>query len=134
MVAALVHSTQIPEPGDRIEEMKKQNINLIKKLKKEMADRDSDSIKPLRQLLPFSKHVTEIVVCQSNTLIIDSKGNKVASLEFVDKKQVCDTTYEQCVLCLLNSLILRMFICMNHFVIIGFESMGKTTGQFLGTT
>lgn len=34
MVTALVHSTQIAEPGDRIEEMKRQNMNLIKKLKK----------------------------------------------------------------------------------------------------
>jgi hypothetical protein len=34
MITALVHSTQIAEPGDRIEEMKRQNMNLIKKLKK----------------------------------------------------------------------------------------------------
>jgi hypothetical protein len=34
MVTALIHSTQIAEPGDRIEEMKRQNMNLIKKLKK----------------------------------------------------------------------------------------------------
>lgn len=34
MVTALVHSTQIAEPGDRVEEMKKQNMNLVKKLKK----------------------------------------------------------------------------------------------------
>ncbi|ODN03528.1 Mediator of RNA polymerase II transcription subunit 12-like protein, partial [Orchesella cincta] len=86
MITALVHSTQIAEPGDRVEEMKRQNMNLVKKLKKELADRDSTSIKPLRQLLPFSKVQTDVLVTQATSMIIDSKGNRVPSFEFVDKK------------------------------------------------
>lgn len=52
----------------------------------EVADKDSDSIKPLRQLLPFSKVQAEIVVTQATSIIVDSKGNRVQSFEFVDKK------------------------------------------------
>jgi len=88
MVTALVHSTQVTEAGDRVEEVRKQNLNLIKKLKKELTDRDSDSIKPLRQLLPFSRVFAEIIVTQSTSTIVDSKGNRVQSFEYVDKKPV----------------------------------------------
>ncbi|CAG7719777.1 unnamed protein product [Allacma fusca] len=84
MVTALVHSTN--DSSDRVEDNRKQNLNLIKKLKKELTDRNSESIKPLRQLLPFSKVQSEVVVTQPTSTVVDSKGNRVQSFEFVDKK------------------------------------------------
>jgi mediator of RNA polymerase II transcription subunit 12 len=90
MVTELVHPTQVTESGERVEDSRRQNVNLIKKLKKELTDRNSDSMKPLRQLLPlpFSKVQAEIIVTQPTSTIIDSKGNRVQSFEFVDKKPV----------------------------------------------
>lgn len=55
----------------------------------ELSDKDSESIKPLRQLLPFSKVQVDIIVTTATSMIIDSKGNRVQSFEFVDKKPVC---------------------------------------------
>jgi mediator of RNA polymerase II transcription subunit 12 len=51
-----------------------------------LADKDTDSVKPLRQLLPFSKVQVDIIVTTATSMIIDSKGNRVQSFEFVDKK------------------------------------------------
>ena len=85
MVTELV---QPAESGERVDESRRQN--LIKKLKKELTDRNSTSMKPLRQLLPLpcSKVQAEIIVTQPTSTIIDSKGNRVQSFEFVDKKPV----------------------------------------------
>ena len=90
MVTELVHPTPLSDTGDRIEDARKQNQPLIKKLKKELTDRNSNSMKSLRQLLPLpsSKVQAEIIVTQPTSTIIDSKGNRVQSFEFVDKKPV----------------------------------------------
>jgi len=98
MLTALIHSTLIidREAGgsDRTEENKRHYLGLVKKLKKEIGDKQSPSIKYLRQLLPFPKQFEEVIVTEQFGLIPDTKGNKVRGFN-CDKKQGLQVSEKQ---------------------------------------
>ena len=79
MLATLLHSTQVLDAqSERGEDGKKYYQNLIKKLKKELAERKtSPSIQLLKQLLPVPKQSQEFVTCDAYGTSTD---NKVGSL------------------------------------------------------
>jgi CTP synthase (UTP-ammonia lyase) len=54
----------------------------------ELGDRYSSSIQHVRQLLPLLKVTAEVVVCQPMGCLTDTKGNKIAGFDSIDKKQV----------------------------------------------
>ncbi|NXC41533.1 MD12L protein, partial [Penelope pileata] len=69
------------------EENKRAYMNLVKKLKKELGDKRSESIDRVRQLLPLPKQTCEIITCEPMGSLIDTKGNKIAGFDSIDKKQ-----------------------------------------------
>ena len=58
----------------------------VKKLKKEIGEKNSASIHYLRQLLPFPKMMCEVIVTEPFGTVADAKGNKAKGLHS-DKKQ-----------------------------------------------
>ena len=92
MINILIHSTLITDRessgnSERSEERSGKHYNyhvLIKKLKKEIGDKTSPSLKHLRQLLPIPKLMTEVIVTEPFGLI-NEKGTKVKGLN-CDKK------------------------------------------------
>lgn len=88
MLATLVHSTLVLSDSEK-DENKKHYQNLMKKLKKELGDRNSASIQHVRQLLPLLKINSEIIACEPAGCLTDTKGNKIAGFDSIDKKQVC---------------------------------------------
>lgn len=60
-------------------------LNLMKKLKKEVGDRQVPSLQHIRQLLPMTRSVTEIIAVEPIGSLTDSKGNKI-SFDSIDKK------------------------------------------------
>lgn len=79
MLATLIHSTLLTDTQSDRDENKKSYTTLMKKLKKEIGDKNNTSIKIIRQLLPLYKQITEVISCEYNT---DVKGNK----SDIDKK------------------------------------------------
>ncbi|XP_068810803.1 mediator of RNA polymerase II transcription subunit 12-like protein isoform X14 [Struthio camelus] len=69
------------------EENKRAYMNLVKKLKKELGDKRSESIDKVRQLLPLPKQTCDIITCEPMGSLIDTKGNKIAGFDSIDKKQ-----------------------------------------------
>ncbi|KAJ6669387.1 hypothetical protein lerEdw1_008196, partial [Lerista edwardsae] len=69
------------------EENKRAYMNLVKKLKKELGDKCSESIDKVRQLLPLPKQMCDIIACEPMGSLIDTKGNKIAGFDSIDKKQ-----------------------------------------------
>ncbi|NXD14568.1 MD12L protein, partial [Nothocercus nigrocapillus] len=69
------------------EENKRAYMNLVKKLKKELGDKHSESIDRVRQLLPLPKQTCDIITCEPTGSLIDTKGNKIAGFDSIDKKQ-----------------------------------------------
>lgn len=88
MLATLVHSTLVSDSQSEKDENKKHYQNLMKKLKKELGDRNSPSIQHVRQLLPLLKQNSEIIACEPVGLLTDTKGNKITGFDSIDKKQV----------------------------------------------
>lgn len=88
MLATLIHSTLISDSQSERDENKKSYVNLIKKLKKELGDKTNASIKYVRQLLPLSKQITEVIACESAGCLTDTKGNKISGFDSIDKKPV----------------------------------------------
>jgi mediator of RNA polymerase II transcription subunit 12 len=90
MLATLIHSTLVNDrtETDRNEESRKHTAyhTLVKKLKKEVGENNSVSIRYLRQLLPFPKITLEAIVAEPFGTVSDGKGNKVKGFN-VDKKQ-----------------------------------------------
>lgn len=58
MLTTLVHSTLVSDGQSERDE--KFYSNLMKKLKKEIGEKNNASIKVIRQLLPLYKHQTEV--------------------------------------------------------------------------
>jgi mediator of RNA polymerase II transcription subunit 12 len=88
MLAALVHSTLVDSGTDAREDSRKQHQNLMKKLRKEVNyDRVDISMSAVRQLLPPGKQNCEIITCEPMGSLIDTKGNKIAGFDSIDKKQ-----------------------------------------------
>ncbi|XP_009072261.1 PREDICTED: mediator of RNA polymerase II transcription subunit 12-like protein [Acanthisitta chloris] len=77
------------------EENKRAYMNLVKKLKKELGDKRSESIDKVRQLLPLPKLTCDIVACEPMGSLIDTKGNKIAGFDSIDKKQGLQVSTKQ---------------------------------------
>ncbi|CAB0013481.1 unnamed protein product [Nesidiocoris tenuis] len=78
MLATLIHSTLVSDSqSEKCEENRKHYQNLMKKLKKEVGERNSPSIHFVRQLLPLPKRQTEVIACGQMGLLTDMKGNKI---------------------------------------------------------
>lgn len=58
-------------------------------LQKELADKNSKAVLMVWQLLPFPKQGCEVITCEAMGSLIDTKGNKIAGFDSIDKKQVC---------------------------------------------
>lgn len=94
MLATLIHSTLVSDSQSEKDENKKHYQNLMKKLKKELGDRNSQSIQFVRQLLPLQKLTIEVIACEPVGSLTDTKGNKITGFDSIDKKQglqVCDS-------------------------------------------
>ncbi|XP_065496636.1 mediator of RNA polymerase II transcription subunit 12-like protein [Caloenas nicobarica] len=77
------------------EENKRAYMNLVKKLKKELGDKHSESIDGVRQLLPLPKLTCDIITCEPMGSLIDTKGNKIAGFDSIDKKQGLQVSTKQ---------------------------------------
>lgn len=93
MLATLVHSTLVSDSQIEKDENKKHYQNLMKKLRKELGDRSNPSAQHVRQLLPMAKVTSEIIACEQIGCLTDTKGNKIAGFDSIDKKQVCFYNY-----------------------------------------
>ena len=64
MITALIHSTLVIDRevggSDRVEENHRHYLSLVRRIKKEIGDKQSQSMKYLRQLLPFPKQMDEV--------------------------------------------------------------------------
>ncbi|KAM4040633.1 mediator of RNA polymerase II transcription subunit 12-like protein isoform 3-T5 [Anomaloglossus baeobatrachus] len=77
------------------EENKRAYMNLVKKLKKELGDKHSESIDKVRQLLPLPKQTCDVITCEPMGSLIDTKGNKIAGFDSIDKKQGLQVSTKQ---------------------------------------
>ncbi|XP_040285885.1 mediator of RNA polymerase II transcription subunit 12-like protein [Bufo bufo] len=77
------------------EENKRAYMNLVKKLKKEIGDKRSESIDKVRQLLPLPKQTCDVITCEPMGSLIDTKGNKIAGFDSIDKKQGLQVSNKQ---------------------------------------
>ncbi|KAM3835504.1 LOW QUALITY PROTEIN: mediator of RNA polymerase II transcription subunit 12-like protein [Vipera latastei] len=77
------------------EENKRAYMNLVKKLKKELGDKSSESIDKVRQLLPLPKQMCDLIACEPMGSLIDTKGNKIAGFDSIDKKQGLQVSMKQ---------------------------------------
>ena len=91
MVNTLIHSTLIQDRetgnSERSEEKNSKHYayhTLVKKLKKEISEKNNPSVKYLRQLLPLPKMMSEVIVTEPFGIVTE-KGNKVKGLNS-DKK------------------------------------------------
>ncbi|KAK9882758.1 hypothetical protein WA026_023180 [Henosepilachna vigintioctopunctata] len=82
MLATLIHSTLSVESQD---DGRKMYLNLMKKLKKEVGERQNASLQHIRQLLPITRSVTEIIAVEPIGSLTDGKGNKI-SFDSIDEK------------------------------------------------
>ncbi len=75
MLATLLHSTLVTDgQSERGEDSRKYHPILIKKLKKELAERKgSPSIQCIKQLLPLPKLPSEFVTCEPYGTLTDTK-------------------------------------------------------------
>lgn len=77
MLATLIHSTLVSDSQSERDENKKLYNNLIKKLRKELADKNSPTIKLVRQLLPHAKaactNSCEVIACEPVGSLLDTK-------------------------------------------------------------
>uniref|UniRef100_A0AAR5PM52 Mediator complex subunit Med12 domain-containing protein n=1 Tax=Dendroctonus ponderosae TaxID=77166 RepID=A0AAR5PM52_DENPD len=82
MLATLVHSALATDTQD---DGKKMHQNLMKKIKKEIGERQNVSLMHIKQLLPLPRVTTEIIGVEPTGCLTDSKGYKI-SFDSVDKK------------------------------------------------
>ncbi|XP_029425228.1 mediator of RNA polymerase II transcription subunit 12-like protein isoform X9 [Nannospalax galili] len=91
MLGVLINGTLASDlsnaPPGGSEENKRAYMNLVKKLKKELGDKQSESIDKVRQLLPLPKQTCDVITCEPMGSLIDTKGNKIAGFDSIDKKQ-----------------------------------------------
>lgn len=57
-------------------------------VQKELGDRQSDSLEKVRQLLPLPKQTRDVITCEPQGSLIDTKGNKIAGFDSIFKKEV----------------------------------------------
>lgn len=77
MLATLIHSTLVSDSQSERDDSTKLYTNLVKKLRKELADKNSPSIKLVRQLLPLAKpacaNSCEVIACEPVGSLLDTK-------------------------------------------------------------
>lgn len=56
-------------------------IFCVSPLQKELGDRQSESLDKVRQLLPLPKQTRDVITCEPQGSLIDTKGNKIAGFE-----------------------------------------------------
>lgn len=54
---------------------------------KELGERQSDSLEKVRQLLPLPKQTRDVITCEPQGSLIDTKGNKIAGFDSIFKKE-----------------------------------------------
>uniref|UniRef100_A0A8C4GPG5 Mediator complex subunit 12 n=1 Tax=Dicentrarchus labrax TaxID=13489 RepID=A0A8C4GPG5_DICLA len=93
MLSVLINGTLAADMSSisqgSMEENKRAYMNLVKKLRKELGDRQSESLEKVRQLLPLPKQTRDVITCEPQGSLIDTKGNKIAGFE----KEVRDKQY-----------------------------------------
>lgn len=57
------------------------NNSSVVYLQKELGDRQSESLEKVRQLLPLPKQTRDVITCEPQGSLIDTKGNKIAGFE-----------------------------------------------------
>ncbi|GCB73574.1 hypothetical protein scyTo_0002654 [Scyliorhinus torazame] len=62
---------------------------------KELGDKHSESIDKVRQLLPLPKQTCDVITCEPMGSLIDTKGNKIAGFDSIDKKQGLQVSTKQ---------------------------------------
>merc|ERR1719483_291329 len=93
MINIMIHSTLITDRENGNSERNEENRKhynyhaLVKKLKKEVGDKASPSMKYLRQMLPLPKLMTEVIVTEPFGLETNEKGAKVKGFN-CDKKNL----------------------------------------------
>ncbi|KAI1305889.1 Mediator of RNA polymerase II transcription subunit 12-like protein [Halotydeus destructor] len=88
MLSVLIHSTNTNDASESRDDSRKHYFNLLKKLKKEMpTDRVTSGINFVKQLVPLSKQLIDVITCEPMGSLIDTKGNKIAGFDSIDKKQ-----------------------------------------------
>uniref|UniRef100_A0A8C4QLK3 Mediator complex subunit 12L n=1 Tax=Eptatretus burgeri TaxID=7764 RepID=A0A8C4QLK3_EPTBU len=99
MISVLINGTLASDLSSLsqgvMEENKRAYMNLVKKLKKELGDKRSESIDKLRQLLPLAKQTVDVITCEPMGSLIDTKGNKIAGFDYIDKKQGLQVSTKQ---------------------------------------
>lgn len=96
MLTSLMHTTQMSVAPEQREENKKQQQNLIKKLKKELNnERNGEGLRMVKKLLPLAKLQTEVIACEPMGSLVDTKGNKIAGFDSIDKKQGLQVSEKQ---------------------------------------
>jgi mediator of RNA polymerase II transcription subunit 12 len=85
MLTTLIHSTLVTD--NERDENKKLYTNLMKKLRKELADKNNSTIRLVRQLLPHAKaactNTCEVIACEPVGSLMDTKGLRVTEKEKV---------------------------------------------------
>ncbi|XP_075058072.1 mediator of RNA polymerase II transcription subunit 12-like protein isoform X3 [Mixophyes fleayi] len=99
MLSVLINKTLASDlssvPQGSSEENKRAYMNLVKKLKKELGDKQSESIDKVRQLLLLPKQTCDVITCEPMGSLIDTKGNKIAGFDSIDKKQGLQVSSKQ---------------------------------------
>ncbi|CAL1546445.1 unnamed protein product [Lymnaea stagnalis] len=86
MLTVLIHGTLLSEGQEKGEENKKPYFNLIKKLRKELGDKNSPAIDQIRQLFPLPKKQCEVITVEPYGAVLDNKGNRVQGFDAIGKK------------------------------------------------
>ncbi|XP_012937095.1 mediator of RNA polymerase II transcription subunit 12-like protein [Aplysia californica] len=86
MLAVLIHGTLLSEGQEKGDDNKKPYLNVIKKLRRELGDKNSAATDQIRQLLPLPKQPIEVITVEPYGAVLDNKGNRVPGLDATGKK------------------------------------------------
>ncbi|KAJ1196557.1 hypothetical protein NDU88_000425, partial [Pleurodeles waltl] len=99
MLSVLINGTLAADMSSisqgSMEENKRAYMNLVKKLRKELGDRQSESLEKVRQLLPLPKQTRDVITCEPQGSLIDTKGNKITGFESIFKKEGLQVSTKQ---------------------------------------
>lgn len=86
MLTVLIHSTLLSEGQEKGDEHKRSYFNLIKKLRKELGDKNNAATDQIRQLLPLPKQTLDAITVEPYGAVLDNKGNRVQTFDAIGKK------------------------------------------------
>lgn len=99
MLSVLINGTLAADMSSisqgSMEENKRAYMNLVKKLQKELGEHQSDSLEKVRQLLPLPKQTRDVITCEPQGSLIDTKGNKIAGFDSIFKKEGLQVSTKQ---------------------------------------